>query len=217
MTHFPLISCDICTHGLQFLQSFRFTGGAAEAAGAGWRTGDVRPAAAALFQLDERPVEESEGNLIIYKIPNLLSLPLAIFPLQTLDGCWDDWDWSCLSLLGQISGELGLDDVSDLTSWDSGQISAGFWSLQTKAHINQQQRDDSWTPATCMKTQTHVLNTNLRVCLSIGVSVLEWRRGKRPERRFTGLFRGDLADNTGGWRSQVIQLGLSLSQKTCNS
>lgn len=71
-----------------------------------------------------------------------------------------------LSLLGQISGELGLDDVSDLTSWESGQISAGFWSL--------------------------------RVCLSDGVSVLEWRRGKRPERRFTGLFRGDLADNTGG-------------------
>lgn len=71
-----------------------------------------------------------------------------------------------LSLLGQISGELGLEDVSDLTSWDSGQISASFWSL--------------------------------RVCLSDGVSVLEWRRGKRPERRFTGLFRGDLADNTGG-------------------
>lgn len=71
-----------------------------------------------------------------------------------------------LSLLGQISGELGLDDVSDLTSCDSGQNSGGFWSL--------------------------------RVCLSDGVSVLEWRRGKRPERRFTGLFRGDLADNTGG-------------------
>lgn len=71
-----------------------------------------------------------------------------------------------LSLLGQISGELGLDDVSDLTSWDSGQISASFWSL--------------------------------RVCLSKGDSVLEWRRGKRPERRFTGLFRGDLADNPGG-------------------
>lgn len=71
-----------------------------------------------------------------------------------------------LSLLGQISGELGLDDVSDLTSWESGQISASFWSL-------------------------------LRVCLS-GVSVLEWRRGKSPERRFTGLFKGDLADNAGG-------------------
>lgn len=71
-----------------------------------------------------------------------------------------------LSLLGQISGELGLDEVSDFTSWDRGQISAGFWSL--------------------------------RVCLSDGDSVLEWRRGKRPERRFTGLFRGDLADNTGG-------------------
>lgn len=71
-----------------------------------------------------------------------------------------------LSLLGQISGELGLDDVSDLTSWDSGQISASFWSL--------------------------------RVCLSDGLSVLEWRRGKSPERRLTGLFRGDLADRAGG-------------------
>lgn len=37
-----------------------------------------------------------------------------------------------LSLLGQISGELGLDDVSDLTSWECGQISAVLWSLQTK-------------------------------------------------------------------------------------
>lgn len=71
-----------------------------------------------------------------------------------------------LSLLGQISGELGLDDVSDFTSWDSRQLSANFWSP--------------------------------RVCLSEEVSVLEWRRGKRPERRFTGLFRGDLADSTGG-------------------
>lgn len=43
---------------------------------------------------------------------------------------------SCLSLLGQISGELGLEDVSDLTSWDNGQISVGFCSLQTKEHIN---------------------------------------------------------------------------------
>lgn len=41
---------------------------------------------------------------------------------------------------------------------------------------------------------------DLRACLSEGLSVLEWRRGKRPERRFTGLFRGDLADSTGGWR-----------------
>lgn len=41
--------------------------------------------------------------------------------------------WSYLSLLGQISGELGLDDVSDLTSCDSGQLSADFWSLQTKS------------------------------------------------------------------------------------
>lgn len=40
-----------------------------------------------------------------------------------------------LSLLVQISGELGLDDVSDLTSWDSGQNSAGFWSLQTKGNM----------------------------------------------------------------------------------
>lgn len=54
-----------------------------------------------------------------------------------------------------------------------------------------------------------VLNTDLRVCLSAGASVLEWRRGKRPERRFTGLFRGDLADNTGGYRSQGLPLGLS--------
>lgn len=46
-----------------------------------------------------------------------------------------------LSLLGQISGELGLDDVSDLTSWESEQTSAVFWSL--------------------------------RVCLSVGDSVLE--------------------------------------------
>lgn len=43
---------------------------------------------------------------------------------------------SYLSLLGQISGELGLDNVSDLTSWDSGQISVSFWSLQTKKCIN---------------------------------------------------------------------------------
>lgn len=59
-----------------------------------------------------------------------------------------------------------MDDVSDLTSWECGQISAGLWSL--------------------------------RVCLSDGASVLEWRRGKRPERRFTGLFKGDLADRPGG-------------------
>lgn len=64
-----------------------------------------------------------------------------------------------LSLLGQISGELGLDDVSDLPSCPRGQMSGVFWSL--------------------------------RACLSEGLSVLEWRRGKRPERRFTGLFRGD--------------------------
>ena len=42
-----------------------------------------------------------------------------------------------------------------------------------------------------------------RDCLSEALSVLEWRRGKRPERRFTGLFRGDLADITGGWRAQA--------------
>lgn len=40
-----------------------------------------------------------------------------------------------LSLLGQISGELGLDDVSDFTSWDSGQVSVGFWSLQKRKYI----------------------------------------------------------------------------------
>ena len=39
-----------------------------------------------------------------------------------------------------------------------------------------------------------------RDCLS---EVLEWRRGNRPDRRFTGLFRGDLADITGGWRAQA--------------
>lgn len=36
---------------------------------------------------------------------------------------------SHLSLLGQISGELGLDDVSDLPSCPSGQMSGVFWSL----------------------------------------------------------------------------------------
>lgn len=70
------------------------------------------------------------------------------------------------SLRNGLSGELGLDHVSDLPSCPSGQMSGVFWSL--------------------------------RVCLSEGLSVLEWRRGKRPERRFTGLFRGDLADSTGG-------------------
>lgn len=34
-----------------------------------------------------------------------------------------------LSLLGQISGELGLDEVSDLTSCDDGHISACLCSL----------------------------------------------------------------------------------------
>lgn len=47
-----------------------------------------------------------------------------------------------------------------------------------------------------------------RVCLS-EVSVLEWRRGKRPERRFTGLFRGDLAESTGGCGSQNKEFGFS--------
>lgn len=51
---------------------------------------------------------------------------------------------SYLSLLGQISGELGLEDVSDLTSWDNGQISEDFWSLQTKEHINENVTT-SWT------------------------------------------------------------------------
>ena len=47
--------------------------------------------------------------------------------------------------------------------------------------------------------------SDLRDCLSEGFSVLEWRRGKRPERRFTGLFSGDLADITGGWKAKVTQ------------
>ena len=63
---------------------------------------------------------------------------------------------SHLSLLGQISGELGLDDVSDLTSWESGQISASFWSLLTEEkHISGSNTvKTSWSPFTCMKTQT---------------------------------------------------------------
>lgn len=80
---------------------------------------------------------------------------------------------NALSLLGQISGELGLEEVSDLTSCDSGQISVGFWSL-------------------------------LRFCLSVGVSVLEWRRGKRTDLRFTGLFSGDLADKAGGVKVLLV-------------
>lgn len=99
--------------------------------------------------------------LVLDEEREMLGLPPPPPPLQSFSLM------NGLSLLGQISGELGLDDVSDLTSWDSGQISAGFWSLRA-------------------------------VCLSEGVSVLEWRRGKRPERRFTGLFRGDLPGNTGG-------------------
>lgn len=54
---------------------------------------------------------------------------------------------SYLSLLGQISGELGLDSVSDLTSWDKGQISAGFWSLQTEKHISVNIATMSGTPS----------------------------------------------------------------------
>lgn len=78
-----------------------------------------------------------------------------------------------LSLLGHISGELGLDGVSDLISCDNEQISRGLWSL--------------------------------RVFLSDeGISVLECKRGKRPERRFTGLFRGDLADKPGGVKVLLV-------------
>lgn len=112
-----------------------------------------------------------------------------------------------LSLLGQISGELGLDDISDLTSWEWKHVSPIFWSLLRKVKENESinprvprktfRVTQSWHRT--QSTQDLKPNrTNLRVCLSDGVSVLEWRRGKRPERRFTGLFRGDLADRTGG-------------------
>lgn len=80
---------------------------------------------------------------------------------------------SGLSLLGQISGELGLDGVSDLTSCDNGKISRGLCSL--REFLSEE-----------------------------GISVLECKRGKRPERRFTGLFRGDLADNPGGVKVLLV-------------
>lgn len=45
-----------------------------------------------------------------------------------------------------------------------------------------------------------MLVCNLRAgCLSVGLSVLECSLGNKPERRFTGLFMGDLADSTGGY------------------
>lgn len=58
----PLFSL---THRVQFLQSLCFPRGAAEAAGAGRRTGNVGPAAAAaaaVLQLDERPVGWRKGK-----------------------------------------------------------------------------------------------------------------------------------------------------------
>lgn len=53
-----------CTHWLEFFQSFCFACGAAEAASAGWRAGDVGPAtvAAALFQLRKCPAPPNKNK-----------------------------------------------------------------------------------------------------------------------------------------------------------
>lgn len=210
-----LINCESCTHGLQFFQSLCFSRRAAEAAGAGWRTGDVGPAAAALFQLDKRPAgehmkgqrcREAEGHMIYKKI-DCTKFSSSCSSYKQKSGVLGWLTWPHLSLLGQISGELGLDEVSDLPSWDNGQISADFWSLQTSRSLVSTaiQPFPIWKHRSGKHLQLRILNTDPRVCLSVGVSVLKWRRGKRPERRFTGLFRGDLADNAGGWRSQIIE------------
>lgn len=60
--------------------------------------------------------------LVLDEEREMFGLPLLLLPSFSL--------MNGLSLLGQISGELGLDDVSDLTSWESEQTSAVFWSLR---------------------------------------------------------------------------------------
>lgn len=111
---------------------------------------------------------------------------------------------SYLSLLGQISGELGLDEVSDLPSCDDGHVSACLCSLWT-------QWRRSVGPFDCLFSRRITMTLNISdwylLCLSVEPSVLEWRRGKRPDLLFTGLLRGDLADRTGGWRGGQSLIG----------
>lgn len=110
--------------------------------------------------------------------------------------------------------QVSLDWMMSLTSLP-GTVDR---SLQAFGHCRKEHRKESKetlvttnVTASCFHAgrlcttdvQDWCIFANLRVCLSDGLSVLEWRRGKRPERRFTGLFRGDLADNTGGWGSHI--------------
>lgn len=120
--------------------------------------------------------EETDGWLVESRSSSASASPVVLLKLLVLDEeremlgrpLLQSFSFNNgLSLLGQISGELGFDGVSDLTSCDSGQISRGLCSM--REFLSEE-----------------------------GISVLECKRGKRPERRFTGLLRGDLADNPGG-------------------
>lgn len=126
--------------------------------------------------------EEMDGWLVDSRSSRASVSPVVLLKLLVLD---EEREMLCrallqsfsfndgLSLLGHISGELGLDGVSDLISCDNGQISRGLCSM--REFLSEE-----------------------------GISVLECKRGNRPERRFTGLLRGDLADNPGGVKVLLV-------------
>lgn len=150
-------------------------------------------------------------------LANFTQFALSHFSLQKIE-CW-----------ATTTGLTSLCWDKSQVSWDWMMsqtwlpVTAGS-SLQAFGHCRQKNTSTTTTEGclpglqevgVCVLTRkrSDLWNneSNLRVCLSVGVSVLEWRRGKRPDRRFTGLFRGDLADNPGGWGSQSTVLGFSIS------
>lgn len=135
------------SYSVQLLQTVSISCCAAEAAGAGRWPGDVS-SAAAFLQLLERPA----GSKHTTRRRNYIAQELKIehkkiiflhhrnesAKVTTSQRCFlcaaseevklRTWSETHLSLLVQISGELGLDDVSDLTSCEWGHASV-FWSL----------------------------------------------------------------------------------------
>lgn len=82
-----------------------------------------------------------------------------------------------LSLLGHISGELGLDEVSDFISWEECPKSGVFWAPETLSHL---------------------------VLLSAWLSEVVCRRGNSPERRLMGLLDWFLAAAAGTGGEKVV-------------
>lgn len=131
--------CVCACHHLEFLQSVSFSCCAAEAAGAGGGSGDGDiGSAAALFQLHKRPVGQNNmmnREHMTHQEPCTYSTEdeeldnIMILSSNARKPPHCTWESGThLSLFGQISGELGLDDVSDLTSCEAGNTSV-FWSL----------------------------------------------------------------------------------------